>query len=333
MSILFAALDQAARSHRAAHGVADTTFPPAFIIRRRPAHMPWWLALVGGLGIGLSSINLWTDGVSTSPPMPNNMAMEQPGPVVKHLPAPVVPIRHDDTDTLIPQRHRPALAAPDIDADASTEPDNHNVPGLSIRAEQGSTPTQQTLTRAQSAARAGDFAAAVIGYNEVLAHDPGNRDALSGKAFALQQNGAPTEAAVIWARLYQSDPEDQTALANVAATLASVDDAVSHDQLAQLQASHPKSAALYAATAQARVKQGDLNGAQGDLERAWALDRDNPITRLNLAIVADRRGDSAAALKLYRQVLADPVAAETLLPMSWTAIETRADYLAQRTAP
>jgi Flp pilus assembly protein TadD len=332
MNILFAALDQAARAPRTAHGVVDTPFPPVFSMRRRPAHIPWWLALIGGIGIGFSStMGFWHDSeVSAASPLIATVA--QPVAIAPLPPRAAAPVQLATIEVPV----HPPLVAPRADApiQQSDTPVDDKAPGLSIlHTEHGSTPTQQTLTRAQSAARAGDFAAAIVGYNEILARDPTSRDALAGKAFALQQSGSATEAAVIWARLYQSDPNDQTALANVAANLTAVNDAVSHDRLTQMQAMHPKSAILYAVTAQARVKRGDLTGTQSDLERAWALDRDNPITRLNLAIVADRSGDSTAALKLYRQVLADPVAAETLLPMSWTAIETRANYLAQRTSP
>lgn len=331
MNILFAAFDQAARSPRTAHGVVDTPFPPVFSMRRRPAHIPWWVALIGGIGIGFSSnMGFWHD--SEVPAASPFIAIVAPPATITTLP-PRAAAQLQLTTIDVPVHPTPVAPPPDAPVQQSDTPADNNAPGLSIHTEHGRTPAQQTLSRAQSAARAGDFAAAIVGYNEVLAHDPTSREALTGKAFALQQSGATTEAAVIWARLYQSDPNDQTALANVAANLTAVNDAVSHDRLTQMQAMHPKSAILYAVTAQNRVKRGDLTGAQSDLERAWALDRDNPITRLNLAIVADRRGDSTAALKLYRQVLADPVAAETLLPMSWTAIESRANYLAQRTSP
>ena len=327
MSILFAALDQAARSHRAAHGVADTPFPPAFSVRRRQAHMPWWLALIGGIGIGLSSLSLWSDPPASYPvPVMAERTASMPEQASSLRPA-----LQPSPTPLRPDVARPDPAANPGDGEAS-EPTDYNAPGLSIRTERGTTPMQQIMARAQSAARAGDFAAAIVGYDAVLAREPANREAMSGKAFALQQSGATTEAATIWARLYQNDPNDQAALANMAATLATVDTPDAQDQPARAQAAQPQSATLYAAAAHARIGQGDLDGAQGDLERAWALDRDNPITRLNLAIIADRRGDDAAALALYRQVLADPVAAETLLPMSWTAIEARAAYLAHRGA-
>lgn len=329
MSILFAALDQAARSHRAAHGTADTTFPPVFSQRRRNAHMPWWLALVGGIGIGLSSLNFM------APPAPQNNLPARiiaPSHTNEQAATQPAPVSHasQDQETVVPvSQVTPAIQPDPVD---TSDQISYNAPGLSIRTERSPPPLQQILSRAQAAARAGDFSAAIVGYNTVLERVPENREALSGKAFALQQSGATTDAAVIWARLYQSDPNDQVALANMATAATSGTQSMP-EQTAPSPATPPQASTLYAAAAHTRIKQGDLDGAQNDLERAWALDRNNPITRLNLAIIADRRGDAATALNLYRQVLADPVAAETLLPMSWTAIEARADYLAQRNRP
>ncbi len=287
--------------------------------------MPWWLALIGGIGIGLSSLNFLSAPVphhsvplnSAVPSHTNEQTALSPEPAAQ---AP------QDHKTPAPAQH--VTSVPLTDRNDPSEPATYNAPGLTIRTEHSPPPLQQILSRAQAAARAGDFAAAIVGYNAALEQDPENRDALSGKAFALEQSGATTDAAVIWARLYQSDPNDQAALANMAAVAAPTMNSA-QEQTASLSEVPPQSATL-AATAHARIRQGDLDGAQSDLERAWALDRDNPITRLNLAIIADRRGDTTTALNLYRQVLADPVAAETLLPMSWTAIEARADYLSQR---
>ena len=299
MNIRFAAYDLNARSQRVAYG--SVNLPPAqhFSMRRRPAHMPWWLAMVGGIGIGFSSASFWSDamvGQALRPEVTIERVL-----TLNSLPA-AAPVAIGQKPTANRESNADAIDMPQL-----TTKDAVSLPQPSPR---------QTLMRAQSAARVGDFAAAIVGYNKVLANDPENREALNGKAFALQQSGAPTEAAIIWARLYQSDPNDQTALANLAAVVSDTTGAPSRARPANAAASGPGA--------------DDIRALQEDWEQAQARNRHDPISHLQIAMIADRHGDAATALAFYRQVLADPIAAETLLPMPWTAIQARAAYLKQQ---
>lgn len=319
MSILFAALHQAARAHHAAGG-GVSEFPalsPAAVLR--PPHPAWWPALLGGIGLGLGFVlaGLWADdgpagGMETAwftapvpaisaPLIPATApaAVMQAALIEPLALAPVAAITAaDTTDSLLPQDWLPAPRDGEAAAGIILPPDQDwpqapGVAALSITAEYGPAPPAQAVMRAEAEAARGDYPAAIEAYDDALAEDSSNRTALSGKAYALQQSGAWDAALPLWRQLIRDNPRNAAAWAGYAAALSAL---------------------------------GDHAGAQQALEQAGIFAPGNPSIRVNLAILADRRGDHTQALTLYREALAAP--GDPALPWPRQAIRARAEYLA-----
>ena len=158
-----------------------------------------------------------------------------------------------------------------------------------------------TLDTAQAQLEAGDFAAALDGFDAALARAPRDPAAHLGRAEALLGLGRPDDALaevegaaeqipnspeLLTARgryrlLYTSGPDVEASLADFDAALA-------------LQADY---APAYLARGWARLNfGGDAAGALADLREAVRLNGANPETHRTLAAALSQSGDSAAAL-------------------------------------
>ncbi len=186
---------------------------------------------------------------------------------------------------------------------------------------------------AQAAMARGDYSAALAAYQAVLDRSPRNKDALIGKAMALQQSGATAVALAQWRVLAGQYPTDPAIVTSYASALTSVDSNAARNILRDLLAQWPNYAPALAGLAALDAKTGDMAAAQNAQEQAWALEKENPAHRLNLAILADKRGDKALALQLYKQAVAAYANGgwKATLPMSWSAVQARIEYLAKLT--
>lgn len=195
---------------------------------------------------------------------------------------------------------------------------------------------EMNAARAEGGAAAalarGEHQSALRSYQAVLNSDPDNKEALVGKAMALQQSGAAAIALAQWRLLADKYPQDNTIVTSYAAALASVDAGAARGLLQKLLAEQPTFAPALSAVAALDAKAGNMAAAQSGQEQAWALEKENPAHRLNLAILADKRGDKVQALELYKQAQAAYANGgwKATLPMSWSAVQARIAYLAQQ---
>lgn len=186
---------------------------------------------------------------------------------------------------------------------------------------------------AQAAMARGDYNAALAAYQAVLDRAPRNKDALIGKAMALQQSGATAVALAQWRVLAGQYPADPAIVTSYASALTSIDGDAARTLLHGVITQWPNFAPALAAQAALDAKNGDMAAAQNAQEQAWALEKENPAHRLNLAILADKRGDKTQALQLYKQAVAAYANGgwKATLPMSWSAVQARIDYLTKLT--
>lgn len=126
------------------------------------------------------------------------------------------------------------------------------------------------LTRAYHWQESGEFGQAQIAYNQVLARDPQNHDALAGEAYLLAHDNKVSSAIAINRRLLALNPHDAAAAANLG-------------QLLQ--------------------QQGNMDEAILWLNQAARESSGNLQYRLNLATLYDRTHHAAEAMMLYRQIL------------------------------
>ncbi|MEJ0063344.1 MAG: tetratricopeptide repeat protein [Alphaproteobacteria bacterium] len=302
MSILFAALNRAAHAHRDAATAAATPRLGSGMTAAASG-MPWWLAMLGGLMLGIGGAGLWmwqtapitnSQPIAISPPFGKE---EMPAASSSALmPAVKAGISLDAQALAIPAplldevtaKIDPVLNPPGSPSSLRLDAASLEQPALEVQITDGMTPAD--------------------------------------KADALQQSGNIYDAAALWRKLQKESPADPAIRAGFAAALAAVNTPEARAELDGLIAAWPQFAPAYAAKAAARAKLGDLDAAQNLLEQAFALNR-NPDYRLNLAIIADRRGNAQQALALYREALAERAQGAAAAPVNWPMIQARIDYL------
>ncbi len=169
----------------------------------------------------------------------------------------------------------------------------------------------------------GDFAAALAGYDALLAEHPDHPPVLANRGLALHRLGRGREAEASIARaaaLAPSDPDIRMNLANLDREAGRLDDAVAGYQAAL--AAAPERAAAWLNLGHAQRDRGEDEAARASFERALGIDPDLiearfarcmaelPIVYDRAEALAARRAAYAAALDgLIRHVAAaDPAA-------------------------
>jgi Flp pilus assembly protein TadD len=163
------------------------------------------------------------------------------------------------------------------------------------------------LSAAWMALLHGDPAAAIGGYEEVLAATPENRQALLGIAAVEARRGEAARARRAYLRLLQRDPADPLALAGLLELEPAGDPTARVRRLKQLIARHPDIASLHSAIG--NVYAGEERWL--DAERAYAQARMieqragllDPQTNFNLAVALDHQGKKSEARARYEEAL------------------------------
>ncbi len=155
-------------------------------------------------------------------------------------------------------------------------------------------------------ASAGDHAAARATYEELLAHDPGDRNAVLGYAFTLKSQQKPVEAVMAYERALELDPTD----VNVLRTLGEL--CQEADMVEQAVAVYDRWVVLEPANVEPLRHLGYLlyKGESCDrgietYEKVIAVDASNPGDLLNLGMLyqkCEQYGQALATLNQYRQL-------------------------------
>ena len=177
----------------------------------------------------------------------------------------------------------------------------------------------------------GDANAALIAFQSVLNRNPTDKAAQIGKAMALEQTGVTSVALAQWRLLANQYPDDALVMTSYARALSTVDAGTSRILLQQVLARAPQFAPALAAQEALDAKAGNLDAMQDGQQKAWSPNKTNPAHRLNLAIIADKRGEKAQALELYKQAQGAFANGgwKATMPMSWSAVQARVDYLTE----
>ncbi len=193
----------------------------------------------------------------------------------------------------------------------------------------GAMSREQLLGEAHVMIADNDMQSALTVYDNLLASDPNDRTALSGKAFTLARMGEYGDAAKIGHQILKLDPNDEAARNNLIAALGASGEPDASGELKRMIAARPDDARLHAALAQQAVRKNNDAEALRRLDQAIRLQPDSLNYRLDLAILYDRGGYSGEALALYQQVLRMLAATEAppALPLPTEAIQQRIAYL------
>jgi tetratricopeptide (TPR) repeat protein len=156
-----------------------------------------------------------------------------------------------------------------------------------------------------AAYRSGDVAAARADYQEALADDAGNRDALLGLAALDVRAGRLDSAEAIYVRLLQTDPRDSQAQAALIALRGSrVSPQAAESRLKTLLAADPAAHVLNFTLGNQLAQQGRWAEAQQEYFKAVAAEPDNADFAYNLAVALDHMRQSKLALQYYQRAIA-----------------------------
>lgn len=169
-------------------------------------------------------------------------------------------------------------------------------------------PGMQMLT-AWSTYQQGDYAAARILYQQLLALDPDNRDALQGVAASAMQQGDMVSARQTYNRLLNLNPRDALARTGLLETTTASDPVQRETDLKALQTDHPEFAAVSYSLGNLYASQQRWHDAQQAYYEALLTARtqaEGPVSpdyAFNLAISLERINQPEAALNFYREAL------------------------------
>ncbi|MCC7183398.1 MAG: tetratricopeptide repeat protein [Rhodocyclaceae bacterium] len=190
------------------------------------------------------------------------------------------------------------------------------------------------VARAYEALLAGDGATAKRAYDEALAIDPLNRDALHGLAAIALAEQRLRDAEAAYRRLVEIDPGDARAQAALL-SLRSSDDKPREARLRELIAQQPRAATPHFVLANLLAARGQWREAQEHYFQAYSADPDNPDHRFNLAVSLDQLRQYELAIRYYREALAAAERTPHAFPVQQAAtrIQTLSELVRTRSTP
>jgi tetratricopeptide (TPR) repeat protein len=179
-----------------------------------------------------------------------------------------------------------------------------------------------------AAYQAGDLAKARDEYQQALAAEPTNRDALLGLAAVEMRAQRYDVAESLYQRLLRADPRDPHATAGLLALRGQqLDPVLSESRVKTLLATNPDSGVLYFTLGNQLAQQGRWPEAQQAYFRAHTADPENPDFAFNLAVSLDQLRQPGLALEHYRRALA--LAEKRVANFSPEAARTRIQQLSR----
>lgn len=184
------------------------------------------------------------------------------------------------------------------------EPSTELRTGIQIKRTQPETGINPRLIAAYEAFNAGDLPRAEQGYTQLLAIEPGNRDALLGLAVIAQKRNRSDEAGRYYVRLLELDPRDPQANAGLMSLRTQGDSRQAESRLKMLIAQQPDSAVLYFALGNVYSGESRWAEAQQAYFRAVSAEPANADYAFNLAVSLDHLNQGKLAADYYRRALA-----------------------------
>ena len=159
------------------------------------------------------------------------------------------------------------------------------------------------VNEAYAAYQAQDFATAGEKYEQVLAEQPDNRDALLGIGAVAGRNGEGLKALQAYTRLLKLNPRDELARALLIGLQSNAEISRSESAIKVMIQENPDLPVLYFTLGNIYAEQSRWAEAQQAFFDAYRQDSSNPDYALNLAISLDKLGQSATALDYYNTAL------------------------------
>lgn len=162
---------------------------------------------------------------------------------------------------------------------------------------------ESLLASGNRALALGRYDAAVDIFDQLKAKNPRDRRVLMGRAVALQKAGRREAAKSAYEELLALSPDNREAQVNLLGLIGEDYPAVALRRMLDLRKKWPADAGLAAQIGLTQARLGNNREALDYLGIASSIDPLNAGHLFNMAVIADRAGDTATAIKLYEQAL------------------------------
>lgn len=222
--------------------------------------------------------------------------------VAVETPAPAVPAGEDvffDSHAAVPSGAMAKNVGP-RKVDPVMEPGSSFVV---VNKTHGAQSQESLLVSANRALKLGRYDAAMEMYDSLYAKNKKDPAILMGRAVAYQKAGRSESAIQMYEELLAVDKNNGNALLNMLGLLRTQYPETALRRLMNLREQYPGNASV---AAQIGLIEADLNHPDEALRylgMAASIEPQNAQHYFNMAIVADRKGDKAQAIKLYEQAL------------------------------
>ncbi len=166
-----------------------------------------------------------------------------------------------------------------------------------------STDSESMVVSADRALKLGRYDAALDMYNTLYAKNPRDPRILMGRAVAQQNLGQNDQAIDSYDKLLDVVPGNADAMVNMLGLLKQKDPVGALQRMQALQVKFPNHAGLAAQIGLAEGEAGNYDAAMRDLGKAASIEPNNPQHPFNMAVLADRKGDTPVAIKYYELAL------------------------------
>lgn len=158
---------------------------------------------------------------------------------------------------------------------------------------------QARLVAADRAMKLGRYSSALEIYNELYSNNRRDPNILMGRAIALQKLGLIDEAVVAYERVLEVLPNNVEARISMLGIVSEQYPAVALQQLKDLRESNPDNVSVAAQMGITEARMGNYDSAIRYMGVAASMEPNNANHYYNLAIIADRAGLKADAIKYY----------------------------------
>ncbi len=179
------------------------------------------------------------------------------------------------------------------------------------------------LTAARLSLSQGRNQAALQFFNELYQQNPRDKRVMMGRAVALQKLGQTENALTAYEEVLADDPKNLEALTNMLGLIKTQDPALALEKLQELRDIYPYNADITAQLGVAQGENGNYKEALKYLNMADALKPGSAYVLFNKAVLYDKMGQSTQAADIYRQIVRMSVDGNLDAPLPIDRIKNR----------
>jgi hypothetical protein len=172
-----------------------------------------------------------------------------------------------------------------------------------VNKDEGPQGIDSQVVAANRALKLGQYEAAASMFGTLYSRNPRDPRILMGRAVALEKTGNPELALRTYEQLLNVDHNNTNALVNMLGLLRKQYPQVALRRLMNLYDKYPGNAMIAAQIGVTEADQGQYDDAMKYLGMAASMEPNNAQHQFNMAVIADRAGKRADALKYYEQAL------------------------------